>query len=125
MARARVHIKGDERILGDSEFVEQILAEQKEQFERRYWLQSQGYNIDRVVEKVAGIFKIEAKDIWKAGNQPLRVKARSLVCFWAVTELGMSGTSVGKLLRLGQPAVSRAVRRGEQLAQEMKLTLVE
>jgi chromosomal replication initiation ATPase DnaA len=120
-----VHIKGDERILGDSEFVEQILAEQKEQFERRYWLQSQGYNIDRVVEKVAGIFKIEAKDIWKAGNQPLRVKARSLVCFWAVTELGMSGTSVGKLLRLGQPAVSRAVRRGEQLAQEMKLTLVE
>ena len=45
--------------------------------------------------------------------------------FWAVTELGMSGTSVGKLLGLGQPAVSRAVRRGEQLAQEMELTLVE
>ena len=125
MARARVHIKGDERILGDSEFVEQMLAGQKEQFERRYWLQSQGYNIDRVVEKVAGVFKIEAHDICKPGNQPLRVKARSLVCFWAVTELGLSGTSVGKLLRLGQPAVSRAVRRGEKLAQEMELTLVE
>lgn len=125
MARARVHIKGDERILGDSEFVEQVLAEQKEQFERRYWLRSQGYNIDRVLEKVAEVFKIEAHDICKPGNQPLRVRARSLVCFWAVTELGLSGTSVGKLLGLGQPAVSRAVRRGEKLAQKMKLTLVE
>jgi len=43
------------------------------------------------------------EDIWKPGNQPLRVRARSLVCFWAVTESGMSGTSVGKLLRLIPP----------------------
>ena len=34
----------------------------------------------------------------------------------AVRELGMSGTSVGKQLGLGQPAVSRAVMRGEKLA---------
>ena len=125
MDRLQLHIKGDERILGDSEFVEKVLAEQKEQFERRYRLQSLGYNIDRVVEKVAEILKIDAKDIWKPGNQPLRVRARSLVCFWVVTELGMSGTSVGKFLRLGQPAVSRAVRRGEKLSQDMNLKLVE
>jgi hypothetical protein len=46
-----------------------------------------------------------------------------LVCCWAVLELGISGTSVGKLLSLGQPAVSRAVVRGEKLAQDMKLSL--
>ncbi len=48
-------------------------------------------------------------EVRKPGNQPLRVKARSLVCYWAVRELGMSGTSVSKLLGIGQPAVSRAV----------------
>jgi len=37
----------------------------------------------------------------------------------------MSGTSVGKLLGLGQPAVSRAVVRGEKLIQYMNLSLIK
>ena len=123
MSKARIHLKGDERILGDSDFVKEVLSEQKEQFERRYWLKAQGYDIDRVVEKVAKVCEISTEEIWKPGNQPLRVKARSLVCYLAVRELGMSGTSVGKLLGLGQPAVSRAVARGEKLAQDMNLSL--
>jgi len=35
------------------------LSEQKEQFERRYWLKAQGYDLDRVVEKVAKVFEIK------------------------------------------------------------------
>ena len=124
MSKARIHLKGDERILGESDFVKKVLAEQEEQFERRYWLKAQGYDIDRVVKKVAEVFDIEPEKICKPGNQPLRVKARSLVCYWAVRELGLSGTSVGKLLGLGQPAVSRAVARGEKLSQEMNLSLM-
>ena len=123
MSKARIHLKGDERILGDSEFVEQVMAEQKQQYERRYWLKAQGYDIDKVVEQVAAVFEIEPDHIWKPGKQPPRVKARSLVCYWAVRELGMSGTNVGNLLSLGQSAVSRAVLRGEKLAQDMKLSL--
>jgi len=125
MSKARIHLKGDERILGDSDFVKEVLSEQKEQFERRYWLKTQGYDIDQVVQKVAEVFEMEPEQIWKAGNQPLRVKARSLVCYWAVRELGMSGTSVGKLLGLGQPAVSRAVVRGEKLTQYLNLSLIK
>ena len=74
----------DERILGDSDFVKEVFAEQKEQFERRYWLKTQGYDIDRVVKRMVDVFAIEPLEIWKPGNQPLRVRARSLVCYWAV-----------------------------------------
>ena len=125
MSKARIHLKGDERILGESDFVKEVLSEQKEQFERRYRLKAQGYDIDRVVEKVAEVFEIKPEKIWQPGNQPLRVKARSLVCFWAVRELGMSGTSVGKLLGIGQPAVSRAVVRGEKFAKDTNLSLLK
>jgi REP element-mobilizing transposase RayT len=125
LGQAQVHFKGDERILGDSDFVGEVLAKHQEQLERRYWLQSQGYNMDRVVKRVAEVFNIEPIEICKPGNQPLRVRARSLVCFWAVRELGVSGTNVGKFLNLTQSAVSRAVRRGEKLVEEMNLTLVE
>jgi len=124
MSKARIHLKGDERILGDSDFVKEVLAEQKQQLERRYWLKAQGYDLDRVVEKVAEVFEMELGEVRKPGNQPLRVKARSLVCYWAVRELGMNGTSVGKLLGIGQSAVSRSVVRGEKLAQDMSLSLI-
>jgi REP element-mobilizing transposase RayT len=125
LGQAQVHFKGDERILGDSDFVGEVLAKHQEQLERRYWLQSQGYNMDRVVKRVAEVFNIEPIEICKPGNQPLRVRARSLVCFWAVRELRVSGTNVGKFLKMTQSAVSRAVRRGEKLVEEMNLTLVK
>jgi REP element-mobilizing transposase RayT len=125
MSKARIHLKGDERILGESDFVEEVLAEQKEQFEHRYWLKAQGYDIDRVVERVAEVLDMDREQILERGNQPLRVKARSLVCYWAVRELGLSGTSVGKLLKLSQSAVSRSVARGEKLSKDMQLTLMK
>lgn len=125
MGKARVHLKGDERILGDGDFVKEVLVEQKENFERRYWLKSKGYDINRVVGRVAEVLEIAPEEIWKRGKQPLRVKARSLVCYWAVRELGINGTKVGKLLDMGQSAVSRAVMRGEKLAQDMNLSLIK
>jgi hypothetical protein len=125
MSKARIHLKGDERILGESDFVEEVLAEQKEQFERRYYLKAQGYDIDRVVEKVSEILDMDREQILRRGNQPLRVKAKSLVCYWAVRELGLSGTDVGKLVQLSQSAVSRAIARGEKLSEELKLKLIE
>ena len=42
MSKARIHLKGDERILGDSDFVKEVLSEQKERFERSYWLKGHG-----------------------------------------------------------------------------------
>jgi len=123
MSKARIHLKGDERILGDSDFVETVLAEQNERLERRYGLKAQGYDIHRIVEKVGRIFDIAPEMIWDTGKQPLRVKARSLTCYWAVKELGMSGTDVGKWLHLCQSAVSRAVVRGEKVARDMNISL--
>ena len=46
-------------------FCKKVLAEQKEQFERRYWLASQGYDMDRAVEKVAEVFELDPKEICK------------------------------------------------------------
>ena len=60
-----------------------------------------------------------------SGKQPERVIARSVLAYWAVRELGISGTNVGKRLRISQSAVSRAVQRGEQLVSEHRLFLYD
>ena len=123
MSRARIHLKGDERILGESDFVEKVLAEQKERFERQYWLKANGFDFEHVVGKVAEIFNIEPEMVCKTGKQPLLVKARSVVCYWSVREIGLSGTRVGKLLGICQSAVSRSVVRGEMICEEIGLHL--
>ena len=53
------------------------------------------------------------------------MRSKRGVCYWAVNELKMKGTAVGRRLKMGDQAVNRAVRRGEKIAIETKLQLFE
>jgi REP element-mobilizing transposase RayT len=116
MRKEGVHFKSDERILGDSDFAESVLREQEERFDRRHRLKARGYDLGMVVARVAELFNITATEILQPSKKPERVRARSLVCYWAVTELGLAGTAVGRRLGLVQSAVSKAVGRGATVA---------
>ena len=75
---------------------------------------SQGYNLNRIADRVCSVMAIEASEIWKTGKSRRRVAARSLVCYWAVRELGMSMTELSRRLNLSLSGVSQgqnAVRR--------------
>ena len=123
LRQMNIHFKSDERILGDSDFVEKVLHDATEKMEHKYRLKAMGYDFDTVVEIVSEIFKIEVRQILSPGKHPERVMARSVLAYWFVRELGISGTKVGRRLGLSQSAVSRAVQRGEQLVTERKLSL--
>ena len=114
--RVREHVKGDERILGDSDFVESVLLEQNERLERRYAIQSQGYDFQAVIRRVGDIFSLDPEMVLSAGKQPVRVEARSVACYWAVRELGITTVEVSRRLGITQSAVTKAVYRGEKLA---------
>ena len=55
LRKIKVYMKGDERILGDSNFVETVLKECRDEFDRRYLLKSGGYDFDTVVDRVAQV----------------------------------------------------------------------
>ena len=44
--RGRDHVMSDERILGDSDFVDSIISQSGEHYERRYELKRQGFDLD-------------------------------------------------------------------------------
>ena len=123
--RNQIHLKGDERILGDSDFVLQVLNEQKEQMERRFRLRACGYDFDKVVERVAILFGLSRQEILGPSRQRLRVTARSILCYWAIRELGMKGAEISRMLKINQSSVSRAVSRGEKFVNERKLKLID
>ncbi len=62
--------------------------------------------------------------IFQPGKQPVKVKAKSLFCYWAVRDLGFTMTYLAPKLNISQPAVSMNVQHGEQIASKNRYSLV-
>ncbi|MBN1382484.1 MAG: transposase [Deltaproteobacteria bacterium] len=120
----RNHWRSDERILGDGDFVTQVLAQAQEQLEMRHALRADGMDLDKVALRVSELMNIKVDDVWAKGKRQYIVDARSLLCFWAVEELGLMMSSLGRKFKLSIPAISKSVARGKQIAElkEFKLT---
>ena len=116
LRKANALQKGDERILGDGDFVEAVLSEADEAYERRYRLKAKGVNVDTLANRVAQIAGIDPSRVWASGKQSMVVRARSLLCYWATSELGISQAWLSKRLKLSQPAISLSVARGREIA---------
>ena len=124
LRRQNLHLKSDERILGDGDFVERVLSAADEQLERKYRFKSKGYDLHNLTLRVADIFSIKPSEVLKPGKQPDRVKARSLLCFWAVRELGYTMAELALKADLSQPAISISVRRGEEIVAKKGYTII-
>lgn len=117
-------IKSDERILGDSEFVMQVLAEADETFDRRYKLKSLGYDVAKVEHRVLDLFGIKRDRLYSDSRKKRITEARSVFCYWCVRELGESMTSIAKRLDLTQPAFGYTVDSGEEIAEKGEFKLL-
>jgi REP element-mobilizing transposase RayT len=117
MRKAKLFEKSDERILGDGNFVEQVLSMAEEQMDRKNLLISKGFNLETIADQVSSVMELDASEIWKGGKSRNRVAARSLLCFWAVRELGISMTELSRSLDLSLSGVSQSVIRGEKIAE--------
>ena len=115
MRHGQVLMKGDERILGDGDFVERVLAEAEALHDERIHLRGQSVNLDRLAEYVAGLFDASMDQVWSAGKQRSSAAARGVLCYWAVRKLGISMTSMARRYQLSVAAISKAVARGENL----------
>ena len=112
------HTKGDERILGDMDFVDSVLAASNDELERKAVYRSQGYDFDWLVGRVAELLSMDVEDVLKRGRYPQTVKARSILLYWAHRELGIPTMELARRMSLSQPAVSHSVVRGEKLVRE-------
>jgi REP element-mobilizing transposase RayT len=125
LRKAKVHLKGDERILGDSDFVLQVLKTANEALEQKYRLKAQGMDIEKIAERVADLLDMSPGDVWAQGKYSKIVNARSMLCFWAVRELGVSMSSLARRLKISPRAVSKSVLRGEKIIDQHKYSLLK
>ena len=62
-------VKGDERILGDSDFVMEVLRASEEEMERRHRLKAEGYDLDKLAGKAADLFGVKGEDLLPPGKR--------------------------------------------------------
>jgi len=108
--------KSDERILGDSDFVTEVLRNCDERMETRNSLRAMGFNLEKLIGRVCSLMKMEDWQILKPSKERTRVKARSLLCYWAVRELGLSMAELSRKMGISISGVSQLVNRGEKVA---------
>jgi putative transposase len=125
LREAGIRVKGDERILGDSDFVEYVLKTAKEKLEQKYDLKAQGFDFGHIVERVAEVLAMAPDAVTAYGKSPSTVKARALLCFWAHRNLGMTTVEIAENLNICQPAVSRLSRKGETIARELGVEFIK
>ena len=108
--KVRIRLKGDERILGDGNFVEKVLKSAQESLGEKYGLENRGYDFDKAVERVSEQMDMDASQVIAFDKAPKTVQARALLCFWPHRKLGMTTIEIAGRLKISQSAVSRLSR---------------
>ena len=121
---AKDRIKGDERILGDGDFVQEVLESCRQQFERRCQYKARGYDFDWLVGQVATLLGLEQDTITRPRRYPDTVEARNVLCYWAVRELGISTWELSKRIGISQPTASQSVKQGEMILKKREIKLM-
>ena len=116
--------QGDERILGDGDFVERILKDSEEKMVRREKLRQAGWDIHELIKYVCKIMNIEEETLMQKKKRDRRIlQSRGLLAYWAIKELGISGMQLGQYLGVTKQAVAVMIKKGERVANENKLYL--
>lgn len=123
LRKAGMFQKSDERILGDSSFVESVLAEAEEKMASQYTLRAKGIDLPRLQRLAAVLTNISPEVLTGPSKSRNIVKARILVCYWAARDLGFTMTDIARHLKISVPTVSFAVKKGEMLVREEGLLL--
>lgn len=124
LRKAKERWQGDERILGDGNFVEQTLKVSEENMLQREKLKREGWDIEKLVKRVCEVMLINKEDLFRRSKNSNISKARNLFVYWGNSALGMSGSEIGRYLNLTKSAVSQSIKLGEKMvkARNYKLT---
>lgn len=102
----------DHRVLGGEDFVRQVLqrSEQEPAVAK--------LSLGELLQRVAHHFDLPAELLRQRKRSRQVAEARSVLCYFAVREMGINGELVGRTLNISRAAVSFAAGRGEVLVAE-------
>ena len=103
----------DSRILGNRGFIERVLRNANEMGRPR---ENKGrIPLGDLLKRVSETLKVDRGDLCSGDRRSLVSKARSVISYVAVRELGYSGVEVGQVLNLSGAGVTKCIERGKTI----------
>jgi len=99
----------DQRILGDSEFVQEVTGGLDDRVKSNLRLSGQRTDIDSLADGVCRQYKISAGELCSGSRRQSVVQARAVLSWIGVRELGYSGAEVARYLGVTSSCVTRIV----------------
>jgi hypothetical protein len=114
LRRVDMRIMGDERILGGGDFVQSVLTQAQEHYEKKTLARVRGLKLETLIEAVTEKLGLVPADVWSTGRQSPIARARGILCALAIEYMGISGREVSRQLHLSPSAVSKLLHRGRK-----------
>lgn len=111
----------DDRILGESDFVIQIL--EKMERKKNQKINKQYRDIEEIAKKVCNLYDLNKDELIGKGRKRIISNARALISYLATKDLGLSASEVGQYLELNCSSVIRSVVKGKELAEQNGLNV--
>jgi len=106
-----MRVMGDERILGSGDFVETVLKNTNEEYERRSRFRAKGLSLEKIIDAVSGYFEVKRDEIKSQSRRRAVARSRAVISTVAIDHMGFSGVDVARALNLTPSAVSKLVSR--------------
>jgi REP element-mobilizing transposase RayT len=113
MRRHGARMASDPRILGDSQFVEELLAQAKEEQRATLRVRTRVPHLNVLAARVATKAAVDLSAMLSGGRNRLVVSARRTLCHLAVKELGYTGAEVARFLGTTTSSVNRLAKERE------------
>ena len=104
----------DQRILGDSDFVCGVVSGLDDFIKKNLRLSGQRKDIAALAKEVCKRYDISAGELESGGRRHAVVKAREVVSWIAVRELGYSGADVARYLGVSTSCINRLISSGKK-----------
>jgi hypothetical protein len=106
-------VVSDDRILGSSEFVEELLAEAEEREKETLRLHRKVVNLSHLAKSIHKWEGLDSAALRSGGKSRLLVRARKIFSQLAIKKMGYSGAEVARYLGVTTSAVNRIANAEE------------
>ena len=113
MRRSGAKEVADQRILGDGDFVKQVISGLDDLVKKNLRLSGQRLDMKTLTEKVAEKYKVSIGELRSGGRRRAVVEARRAMSWIGIRELGYSGADVARYLGVTNSCVTRFISAGQ------------
>jgi putative transposase len=116
--------RGDERILGSSDFVNSSLEKVKDHLSKKITMRQEGWDLDVLLDYVAGLTGVDRSLISGKKRDSQTSNARALFIWWATSELGYTLAETAEYLSINKSSATRAAEKGKRYSSEQNLRML-